>query len=70
MGLGAAPFPPHPGGCEGSRAPGRCLNAPLEAAGQARGLQKEKMHVYVCEPGTNGRTPRYNENKTASDHML
>lgn len=52
IGLEAAPFPPHPGGCAGSRALGRCLNAPLEAAGQAQGLQKEKMHTEVCKLNT------------------
>lgn len=43
--LGTAPFPLHPGGCEGLCALGRCLNAPLEAAGQAQVLKKENKHI-------------------------
>lgn len=43
VGLETAPSPPHPGGCEGSCALDRHLNAPLEAACQAQVLQTEKM---------------------------
>lgn len=44
LGLGekTAPSLLYPGGCEGSHALDRQLNAPLEAAGQSQALQKKK----------------------------
>lgn len=45
VGLETAPSPLHPGACEGSRAPDRHLNAPLEAACRTRDLKTEPMHI-------------------------
>lgn len=47
VGLETAPSPLHPGGCEGSCALDRRLNAALGAAGQAQVLKQAKMHMWV-----------------------